>query len=99
MRRPLPSRRLEDLMIDLESSMRIALVITATAVSATAVGCAVEGSPTEELAIEAVAQPIVNGQAATSYTEAALINGPGFICSGAIIAPRVALTAGHCVPA
>ena len=46
---------------------------------------------------EKVAQPIVNGTAATAYTEAALINTDTFICSGAVIAPRIVLTAGHCV--
>lgn len=51
----------------------------------------------DEVLGEKVAQPIVNGTPATSYTEAALVNGPGFICSGAVIAPRVVLTAGHCV--
>ncbi len=34
---------------------------------------------------------------ATQYPEAALVNSAMGYCSGAIIAPRVALTAGHCV--
>jgi hypothetical protein len=46
-------------------------------------------------------QDIINGAAATEYPEAATIDfqkgGLPFICSGSIIAPRVALTAGHCV--
>lgn len=52
----------------------------------------------EELG-ESIEQPIVNGLPANAYAEAALINASGYICSGAIIAPRVALTAGHCVTA
>ena len=51
----------------------------------------------EEVLGATVAQPIVNGSPASAYTEAALINAPGFICSGAVIAPRIVLTAGHCV--
>jgi len=61
------------------------------------VGCAANGSGTEEKLGESVSQPIVNGQNATSYLEAALVNMPGTICSGAVIAPKVVLTAGHCV--
>ena len=46
---------------------------------------------------EEVSQPIINGTSASAFTEAALVNGPNFACSGAVIAPRVVLTAGHCV--
>lgn len=56
-----------------------------------------DSSPVEETVGEQVSQPIVNGTPATTYLEAALINMPGSICSGAVIAPYVALTAGHCV--
>lgn len=41
---------------------------------------------------EKVAQPIVNGSPATAYTEAALISTDTFICSGAVIAPRMSYT-------
>ncbi|MBS2015984.1 MAG: trypsin-like serine protease [Deltaproteobacteria bacterium] len=51
----------------------------------------------EETIGEQVSQPIVGGTPATTYLEAALINMPGTICSGAVIAPQVAITAGHCV--
>ncbi len=45
--------------------------------------------------------PIINGAPASEYPEAALVNmqrlGQSAICSGAVIAPKVVLTAGHCV--
>ena len=50
----------------------------------------------EELG-ETVSSPIVNGTAATSIPEAALIDTATFVCSGAVVAPRVVLTAGHCI--
>ena len=34
---------------------------------------------------------------ATAYPEAALVNMGGGRCSGAVVAPRVVLTAGHCI--
>jgi hypothetical protein len=66
----------------------------------TALGCAEfedASVPDEEGVGEKLSQPIVDGTPASAYTEAALVSGPGFICSGAVIAPRVVLTAGHCV--
>lgn len=51
----------------------------------------------DEILGASVEQPIVGGTSASAYAEAALVNGPGFFCSGAVIAPRVVLTAGHCV--
>ncbi len=51
----------------------------------------------EETVGEQVSQPIVNGTPATTYLEAALVDMTSTICSGAVIAPYVALTAGHCV--
>jgi len=40
---------------------------------------------------------IVGGKPANDYTEAALVDADDMICSGAIVAPRVVLTAGHCL--
>ncbi|MBX3190862.1 MAG: trypsin-like serine protease [Labilithrix sp.] len=78
-----------------------ALCIAAMIVASGAAACAEPDddlTPTREEQLgESVSQPIVGGQPATAYTEAALINGPGHICSGAVIAPKVVLTAGHCV--
>lgn len=80
---------------------RTAFVIAAIAAATGSFGCAQSAdSPSphdEEVLGEKVAQPIVNGTAATAYAEAALINTDTFICSGAVIAPRIVLTAGHCV--
>lgn len=69
-------------------------------VTATAPGCAdleEPAPPPVETSYDQVSQPIVNGSPASAYAEAALINMPGTICSGSVIAPRVVLTAGHCV--
>ncbi len=78
--------------------MRFAFVTGLLVVSSTA-ACALEGegASTSETLGEVVSQPIVGGTPATTYAEAALINAPGFICSGSVIAPKVVLTAGHCV--
>lgn len=80
---------------------RSAFVIAAIAAGTGSFGCApstdAPSSQDQEVLGEKVSQPIVNGTAATSYTEAALIDTDTFICSGAVIAPRIVLTAGHCV--
>ena len=42
--------------------------------------------------------PIINNSGpATAYPYSALVDMGGGLCSGAVIAPRVAMTAGHCV--
>lgn len=85
-------------MISLESKTRLTLALFVSGFASASIGCAeADDYSTEEIETESVSQPIINGQPANSYTEAALINMPGYICSGSIIAPRVALTAGHCV--
>lgn len=55
-------------------------------------GCAVSGS---DVATES--EPIIGGQIARQYSSAVLVDSDRGACSGAVIAPRVVLTAGHCV--
>lgn len=42
-------------------------------------------------------EPIVAGQIAREYSSAVLVDSEHGYCSGALLAPRVVLTAGHCV--
>lgn len=81
---------------------RSALVIATIVIASGSAACGQpedgSSSPQDQEILGAkVTQPIVNGSPASAYTEAALINTPDFICSGAVIAPRIVLTAGHCV--
>ena len=78
--------------------MRFVLVAGSLVVSSS-VACVVQNddAASSETLGEVVSQPIVGGTTASAYTEAALINTPSFICSGSLIAPKVVLTAGHCV--
>jgi hypothetical protein len=82
--------------------VRIALATMLAAVGGCAVGTDVLETSPEEL--DQRSAPIVLGQSATDYTEAALIDissgsggHPAATCSGAVISPRVVLTAGRCV--
>src|SRR5688500_14095964 len=62
-----------------------------------ATGCSADGGAPKPSPPEAVPQPIINGNPAFDYPEAVLINMDSSACSGALIAPSVVLTAGHCV--
>jgi V8-like Glu-specific endopeptidase len=66
-------------------------------------GCSGSTGTTDE-PVGASFEPIVGGVPATAYPEAAFLNidvpaagGTYWACSGTVIAPRVVLTAGHCV--
>ncbi len=84
-------------MKTMSSALAIASLFAAGSMACAAPGDDAAAARDEEVLGASVAQPIVNGSPASAYTEAALINAPGFICSGAVIAPRIVLTAGHCV--
>lgn len=58
----------------------------------------VVGCSSRDFATSEGAEPIVGGVPASELAEAALIDTDSFLCSGAVIAPRVVLTAGHCIP-
>src|SRR5439155_16322010 len=76
----------------------------ALAIGAALVACSSGGAGGDRSGERAQAQaaPIVGGSAASAYPEAALIDmyqsGQLYAaCSGSVIAPKVVLTAGHCV--
>lgn len=82
---------------------RLALIASLSTLSA---GCLVDsegriGSEADSRPDLPDAAPIVNGVSASKYPEAVLIDavrwGKPWRCTGAVIAPRVVLTAGHCV--
>ena len=86
----------------LDSIFRLRLGLGLFALAALSFGCAATPDPTDEEILDELEgggteeAPIVNGTKATGYPEAALIDMNGSACSGALIAPKVVLTAGHC---
>jgi hypothetical protein len=84
--------------------MKLDLGVRAAVAATLLTGCTALSQPDDEGLDpnERVTSPIVGGTEATAFKEAALIgmarNGRTVAaCSGSVIAPRVALTAGHCV--
>lgn len=76
-------------------------VACALASMSTILACSGPSAPGDE-SIATSEDPIVGGSLAKQYPEAAYLNidftaSGGYICSAALIAPRVVLTAGHCV--
>src|SRR5688572_6091593 len=58
----------------------------------------------DELGTKPTSSPIVGGTTASAYPEAVLLDmytagasWPSSICSASVIAPKVVLTAGHCI--
>ncbi len=81
---------------------RIALLLATFAGAAGSAGCEVESEAPKAEDIGAVIEPIIGGVPATEYPEAAILNmrtaaGANYACTASIIAPKVVLTAGHCV--
>ena len=79
-------------------------IVCALALGATALGgCSAGGSTAGgEDSVGATGEPIIGGTPAAMYPEAGYLNidftaSGGYICSSVLIAPKVALTAGHCV--
>ncbi len=74
-------------------------LVLMTALACALAGCSSSEEPGEE--VSASIEPIIGGVAATDYPEAAILNmknGKGsWACSAALVAPKVVLTAGHCV--
>jgi V8-like Glu-specific endopeptidase len=78
--------------------------VSTLVLAAMAAACTVSAENDEEFATagETQSQPIIGGSTASAYPEAAIIdmmvNGRiQSACSGSVIAPKVVLTAGHCV--
>jgi len=72
--------------------------VVSTLVSGAA--CSTADAPETEV-VSAVIEPIIGGVAATEYPEAAILNmksaAGSYACTATLIAPKVVLTAGHCV--
>lgn len=85
--------------------MKLSIVraFVVSGLAALAAGCSAEAAEDEVLELGATEQPIVGSpDRATAHPEAALVDmvQTGRIvshCSGALIAPKVVLTAGHCI--
>jgi len=72
-------------------TIRTPLVLVPLALTGLLSACAISGEDKSRSA------NIVGGTTATAFPEAVLVDMGGSACSGSVIAPRVVLTAGHCV--
>lgn len=60
-------------------------------------GLAFTGCAVADADVANESEPIIGGQIAREYSSAVLVDSERGYCSGALLAPRVVLTAGHCV--
>lgn len=86
----------------LANPSRLALVSMIAALAACAANATTEGDSEVFETADSSGAPIIGGTTASSYPEAALVDMSrggqmAAACSGAVIAPQVVLTAGHCV--
>lgn len=82
--------------------MRVLRAATLTAIVCLIAACSSADDSFDDDLAWSSETPIIGGSRANAYPEAALVdmaqNGRyGWACSGSVIAPRVVLTAGHCV--
>lgn len=93
-------------MKELMPAVRTALLLSTIigSFACTAASRDVDSEDDSELTSHPTSAPIIGGTLASTYAEAVLVDMypagssyPSYICSGSVIAPRVVLTAGHCV--
>ncbi|MBV9945500.1 MAG: trypsin-like serine protease [Myxococcales bacterium] len=84
--------------------IRVGLFLGSAALALTGCAASVDSAPEgpRREDTSATIEPIIGGELTTAFPEAALLDmrslaGGNYACSAALIAPRVVMTAGHCV--